>query len=110
MSRPQWLKPPVFLDEKAATHWKNLAPGLYRAGYLTAERSHDFLMLSVWLATRDALAAAIGQQGATIRSASGAIKANPAMRALMDVEKRLRDLLREFGLNGTDSLSRFRLP
>jgi hypothetical protein len=48
------------------------------------------------LAARDAASAAIAAHGVVIMAPTGAIKANPAVGALLKLERRVADLLNDF--------------
>lgn len=99
MTKPKWLTDPADLSEAALSYWHYYAPGLHRAGTLTADNAEAFKGLCRLLATARAAEAEIARRGVTIETASGSRKANPACGVLFDAQRQAAPLLRAFGLD-----------
>lgn len=98
MTRPKWLAPPDDLDDRAKTYWKDYASSLHAAGKLTFGGYQNFRTLCILWSLRDRCGSEISEHGPVIRASTGSVRANPAVTLLMRAEKRVAELMAEFGL------------
>jgi P27 family predicted phage terminase small subunit len=102
MSLPKWVKGPEALHGRARTIWKSYAPRAFRDGSLTAANAELFLALCRSLAVAEAAGEEIEANGVTVKSNSGAVRPNPAVKLMFEAHREAQELLSKFGLADVD--------
>ena len=87
MSARRWLSRPTGLTGQALLIWKRLAFRAYAKGLLTPETAERFRGMCRALALADKAWDEIEQNGAVVRSASGAVRQNPAIRVMFEAQR-----------------------
>ena len=95
MSKPRWLSDVDGLSERAAKHWKALAPKLHGEGELVAANAEKLRQLCRLIELAELASADISARGVTIGQGSRAFKANPAATVLIQAQAGARELMRE---------------
>jgi phage terminase small subunit len=98
MTSPKWLTQPFGLSQSALTYWKRYAKDCVRAETLNKDNAAQFSLMCEILAAIRAASGEIERDGATITTAAGTKRANPAVNSLISLQKAAAPLLREFGL------------
>ena len=100
MSKPRWLIDPPMDETGALRVWKRHAARLWREGRLTAKNVEAFCILCRNLALAERAEAEIEADGATVKAASGTVRAHPAVKIMLDAQRASQPLMTRFGLDG----------
>src|SRR5262249_12500208 len=99
MTKARWLARPDGVDTAALQVWRRYASKLHAAGRLTIDNAESFAALCRLIAAARAASAEIEKYGITIGTGTGSRRANPAIAALLQVQKAMEPLQDKFGLD-----------
>jgi phage terminase small subunit len=97
-TRARWFTKPTGLSDAAIAHWRRLGPALLADERLTAENAESFRSLCRLMALIECAAKDIEATGVTVTSPTGIVRQNPAIAALLQLEKQADGLFGQFGL------------
>ena len=92
MAKPKWMNPPDNISAGAKKYWKAFLNELSKAERLDQRSRPAFLQMCVCMDLVDQAAAELSTAGPTVRSASGSLKANPAMVMMVEGQKQVDQL------------------